>query len=611
MKQIIRFSFIALLCVLVLGSGCTAAAAPTASALRHAGQEIMDATDTDAWLASAGSSGTDWYLFASSKLGLAPEGTRDALRQAIQTTYDTGGYSKSTDAARVALAYAAAGGDITDVMGDASLNLARDEIYGNATLAKSGINALVYGLLALDTGAVVVPKDAALTRTDVIQAILKLQLKPSGGFTLAGTVPDPDMTAMVISALAPYYQTDTKVAAAVEGALSFLSKAQLENGGFQSFGVEGCESAAQVVIALTALGIDPTADGRFIKAKGNPYTAVCGFRVASGKYAHVSGGKASGIATAQAMCAFAAYYRLLTRQSPLFAADSTVPAVYRPVKTQEPTSSVYQTATPSKAAVSSKHANSSVQTSVSSADTSVTSDRNGTVSSQNSTVMDTTSKAAKPNASNVPKTTGAFGWRLPVAILLLVFAGALIVVFCLLVRHGKHLVKAPCAQLLGVVAVLLIAALLLLTLRIQSVDSYYNDTDTPQDEPIGSITLSVECLLLLEQPETVPNKLKNDIPADGYLLPPTEIPLYSGESVFAILCRAAKKHKLQIEYSDTSGAYIEGIGYLYEFSCGELSGWVYTVNGVKAEVASSDYFPASGDQIVWHYSLELGQDVAE
>lgn len=29
-----------------------------------------------------------------------------------------------------------------------------------------------------------------------------------------------------------------------------------------------------------------------------------------------------------------------------------------------------------------------------------------------------------------------------------------------------------------------------------------------------------------------------------------------------------------------NSAYIEGIGNLYEFDCGNLSGWMYSVNGV-------------------------------
>ena len=50
-----------------------------------------------------------------------------------------------------------------------------------------------------------------------------------------------------------------------------MSKKQLSTGAFDSWGTMNCESTAQAIVALTALGIDVNSDSRFIKtdSKGN------------------------------------------------------------------------------------------------------------------------------------------------------------------------------------------------------------------------------------------------------------------------------------------------------------------------------------------------------
>ena len=55
--------------------------------------------------------------------------------------------------------------------------------------------------------------------------------------------------------------------------------------------------------------------------------------------------------------------------------------------------------------------------------------------------------------------------------------------------------------------------------------------------------------------------------------------------------------------------YIHGIGNIYEFDFGDLSGWVYMVNGESASVGCDQYVLQDGDQVEWHYTLELGKDI--
>ena len=55
--------------------------------------------------------------------------------------------------------------------------------------------------------------------------------------------------------------------------------------------------------------------------------------------------------------------------------------------------------------------------------------------------------------------------------------------------------------------------------------------------------------------------------------------------------------------------YIEGIHNLYEFDCGDLSGWMYKVNGWFPNYGCSRYQLKQGDVIEWVYTCDLGKDV--
>ena len=63
------------------------------------------------------------------------------------------------------------------------------------------------------------------------------------------------------------------VKAAVDKALDVLSELQLATGGFGSWGTENSESCAQVIVALTALGIDPAKRTGNIERTGNTSAA--------------------------------------------------------------------------------------------------------------------------------------------------------------------------------------------------------------------------------------------------------------------------------------------------------------------------------------------------
>ena len=127
-------------------------------------------------------------------------------------------------------------------------------------------------------------------------------------------------------------------------------------------------------------------------------------------------------------------------------------------------------------------------------------------------------------------------------------------------------------------------------------------------------TLSISCATILDNMDLVEAQKKPLIPADGWLLPETTVTFYDGESVFDVLLRVCKENKLHMEYMDTpmyNSAYIEGIGNLYEFDVGPLSGWMYNVNGWFPNYGCSRYALQDGDVICWVYTCDLGADVGD
>ena len=102
------------------------------------------------------------------------------------------------------------------------------------------------------------------------------------------------------------------------------------------------------------------------------------------------------------------------------------------------------------------------------------------------------------------------------------------------------------------------------------------------------------------------------IPESGVILAEQTVVFYEGESAFNVLVRETKKNKVHLEFVNVplyNSAYIEGINNLYEFDCGELSGWMYKVNGWFPNYGCSRYELKNGDRIEWVYTCDLGKDV--
>lgn len=128
------------------------------------------------------------------------------------------------------------------------------------------------------------------------------------------------------------------------------------------------------------------------------------------------------------------------------------------------------------------------------------------------------------------------------------------------------------------------------------------------DNFTSTCTLEIECKTVLENMDKLNKDKAEVIPEDGVILSEEEFGFSDGESVYDVLRRVCTEKKIHLDASVTPGfntAYVKGINNLYEFDCGEASGWTYSVNGKSPSFGCSDYTLTQGDKIVFHYICEF------
>ena len=298
----------------------------TLTVAKPAGPDVQEAYKTTGDYLSGkgtpivGSIGGEWLTIGLARSGrTVPEGYYDNavayVKAEINTTTNRLDRNKSTDNARLILALTAIGKDVTDVGGFDLLAGLDDMKY----VKRQGTNGPVWTLIALDSHGYT--PAGSVTRDALVETILSLQ-KDSGAWYINSTnaTDDVDMTAMAIQALAPYYKTNEAVKAAVDKALTWLSTMQKSDGSFAEMAgaASSSESTAQVLVALCALGIDPTADARFAKNSFHVVDGLLTFYTGEAFKHQLADTTVDQMGTEQSYYALAAYMRLTGGRSFLY-----------------------------------------------------------------------------------------------------------------------------------------------------------------------------------------------------------------------------------------------------------------------------------------------------
>ena len=294
--------------------------------------KLTDLADSVNW-----NSESTWIVLAMARGGDLGQEQAQAYFNSVAEAAESGNAiintNQSSDNSKAILALTAAGYDPTDVNGYNLLEPLANIAYVRA----QGVNGPIWALLAFDSNGYEIPTldmgnpDTSArfqtTRENLVATLLTSQ-KSDDGWAYSGTKSDVDMTCMALQALAPYYKTDMKVMVngrevsvrdAVDKALAWLSKIQNKDGSFSSGGVVTSESASQVIVALTSLGIDPAKDARFLKNGKGALDSLMSFYTTGGGFKHIdSNYKWNPLATSQAFYALVSYYRGLDGKNSLY-----------------------------------------------------------------------------------------------------------------------------------------------------------------------------------------------------------------------------------------------------------------------------------------------------
>lgn len=575
---------------------------------------------------SMGSSISDWYAISLSRYKYNIDFSKCV--NSLDKYTNSAENLRATDMQRIAIAYTAMGSK-SDYIKTAL----------NSSIGKLGIMSYAYGLIMLDCGAYY----GNMTRDEIINKILSMQFSDGGWGLMQNS--DVDVTAMTIQALARYYK-HSDVKNAIDKALDYLSKRQQTDGDFKSYGTPNAESTAQVLLALSTMKINCNTDSRFIKNGNTVYDGLLKYHNSDGSFSHTYGGNSNQLATVQALYATISLWRFENGKTAFFEFVSN--NIQREISTKpEPkpnnsssisskpdsssnsnninrnnTSSYSQASQTSKPSQSS-HINSNISSKIEGSKTEFSTNSKQNVensairkaeSSETTTLesskvesiensdieeiseySEENSNLSKIESSDITETQ-AVNYNLIIALFLL---GIFVIIFVVLIIR-KKLNKTNIIVLVVLFAVLTGISL---TIKIETPNQYYNET-SDNKQNTKTVTISISCKNAIGKTD---NK---KIPENGIILDDTEFSISEGDTVFDVLVSATKKNKIQIDYdSSNETVYIKGINGLYEFDCGELSGWMYKVNGEIPNVGCSGYKLKDGDIIEWVYTANIGKDL--
>ena len=556
-SKLLIFAFVIIFAV----AGCIPAAAESAKAEKLI-EDIIDynlketsSTSVQNWidgyLTENVGNGTEWYVIALSGYG---KYDFTSYRKALNDYLTSNEVGSASSRLKFALTLIAAGDRNSPFI---------TEFLENS-VGEQGIMSLVFGLHILNNGYTC-DKYSIESLTD---ELLSLQCA-DGGWSLTGKNGDADVTAMVLQALSAQYGSKADVKTATEKAIAFLSSIQNEDGTYSSYGVSNPESVSQVIIALSSLGIDSEKDKRFIKNSKNLFDALELFEVKSGGYSHQVGKEANSTATVQVLCAAVAFNKMKNDASAFYIFSDekqTTPEIPDEEKQEQGTQD----------------------------DPTYT---ETTVHENISDISKTESITAQTNPASQEtedSTKSAVSYK--VWVILAVVAVAVCICSVLLItKKGKKSVYI-------VVIIFAVAAILIVCFTdISSVGS--NNGSTESKDAVGTVTISIRC-------DTLKDKNDSEIPENGVILEKTEVQIDADDTVYDVLSKVCKEKGIHMEITGTAETlYIEGIFNIYEKDYGELSGWMYFVNGESPPMGCGSYKLSDKDEIVWRYTCNLGDDL--
>lgn len=282
----------------------------------------------DGDLSARAGSGGEWAVIALAQTDEGKKYDFSAYRASLVKYLNENNVASASSRQKFALTLCAVGGQSEPFV----------QKTMNDSIGELGIMSYVFGLHLINNGLTSEKHTAA----SVTAQLLALQ-HGDGGWSVMGDYGDVDVTAMVLSALAPQRER-AETEEAIGKGLSFLSARQQDDGAYMSYGAKNCNSCAQVLTALSDLGVDPN-DARFVK-KGKTVTdGIMQFALSDGSFAYKEDGVYNNMATEQVFYATVAAKRAAEGKSPLFVLDAASAGQPEPTPTPTPETTPAETPT--------------------------------------------------------------------------------------------------------------------------------------------------------------------------------------------------------------------------------------------------------------------------
>lgn len=504
-----------------------------------------------------------------------------------------------TEYSRVILALTSIGEDATKFTGSNGTvyNLVEplfDQSGGKYLVSEQGNNGTAFALIALDSGSYYKDATGNAAREAWIKTLHTNQ-HSNGAWNIDGDHPgdNVDTTAMVVQALAPYYASNTDAKDAVDNAVGWLSAQYRLRGDYGS-----SESAAQVIVALSALGIDARTNADF-QYKG--ISVLSNFLSyadeTTGGFLHVkvdpdsgANGTVNQMASEQAAYTLVAYDRYAGNRNRLYDMSDVVKRENASVK--EVINLINEIGP-----VGERSYNAIAEARIAYDNLS---DEDQDKVTNYKTLTD-----AEKDYSEILKQKRADQYKL-------------------LKEHYDQLLndknkkystaaKKKLANILQQAQTDMNAAK-----SCERVTDIYTQAVADLDavKP-GDIEVTFRLIGALEATQDV------DLTTDSYLpeyvtwVPTTTYALQENATVYDLYTEAMKEAGLRSVGADNN--YVSTIyapsclgGYaLSEFTNGKKSGWMYTVNGTHPNVGLKDKTLKDGDVVIWHYINDYSHEVAD
>lgn len=135
----------------------------------------------------------------------------------------------------------------------------------------------------------------------------------------------------------------------------------------------------------------------------------------------------------------------------------------------------------------------------------------------------------------------------------------------------------------------------------------HDPADDIQPIVTGTVTLSVSCAALLDHLDIYMGDV-DTLPADGMIIPATEVELYENDTAYTLLKRVCTENDIALEVKLYDVVCVDRIDGISPDSRGL---WLFVINGEIPPLDVQSYPLQDGDVVKWCFTFNLDEDIAD